>query len=195
MPGIFITLRDYWIKPMDRTQKSRSGYLAHQQPSKKLAVSALLSAVAAALQAAGAFGGFGFAISALVTLPIAVAALLSVYSGLMSYFVTLFLLVILQPSELIIFPFTTGLLGLSIGVAYRFLNRRISIIGFNALCLTLGISLLLYVFRFPVLGPAVLGSFNFVTLIIIYIVAFFYSWFWAEVSLFVLKVLKPALIR
>jgi hypothetical protein len=194
LTAVFRRIFDYWVKPVDElTRKIRSGYLSGQPLAKKLAVSALLSAVAAALQSAGALGGVGFVISAFVTLPIAVAMLLSVYSGLASYAVTLCLLVLVQPSELIIFPFTTGLLGLSVGLAYRFLNRRITAVAFNALCLTFGIALLLYVFKFPVLGPVVTGAVSFRMLIIIFAVSLPYAWFWTVISGLVIKALGPAL--
>lgn len=189
-----LKLKNYWVSsPGGSLQKIKSEYLVNQSLSRKLAVSALLSALAAALQSAGALGGVGFAISALVTLPISIAALLSVYSGLMTYFVTLFLLAVIQPSELVIFPLTTGLLGLSIGFSYRFLKRRITVVAFGALCLTNGVTLLFYVFRFPILGPVASGTFDSYVIIAIYIFSFLYCWFWTVIIAVVLKVLKGKL--
>lgn len=192
--NIFRKIKIYWAVPFgEQSKKIKSGYLTNQPLSRKLVVSALLSALAAAFQLMGALGGVGLAVSALVTLPISLAGLLSIYSGLMSYFATLILLVVLQPSELVIFPFTTGLLGLSIGFAYKYLNSRIAIVSFSALFLTFGIALLLYVFTFPILGSIVSTSFSYVALIIIYFTSVLYSWLWFEISTKIFKVLNPAL--
>lgn len=62
--------------------------------------------------------GIGFLISFLATLPIFLATCFSIRQGILSYTLTIFLLFIIQPSELIIFPFTTGLLGIAMGVAF-----------------------------------------------------------------------------
>lgn len=193
-PATFYKIRDYWLNPKDdKREKIKIGYLESHSLSKRLTVSAFLSTVAVTLQSAGVLGGVGFAASALAALPIAISAILSVYSGLMSYFMTILLLVIFQPSELIIFPFTTGLLGLSIGFSFRLLKRRITIVTFNALCLTIGITILLYVFKYPVLGPEVSGSFHIVTVFVIYAATLLYSWLWFKITLLILKAISPAL--
>lgn len=62
--------------------------------------------------------GIGYLISFLATLPIFLVTSLSIRQGILSYILTILLLFIIQPSELIIFPFTTGLLGIAIGVAF-----------------------------------------------------------------------------
>ena len=49
--------------------------------SESIVAAAMLSAVAALLQSSGALGGPGFLISALATLPVAIAAVISVYTA------------------------------------------------------------------------------------------------------------------
>jgi hypothetical protein len=145
------------------------------------------------MQSAGALGGPGFALSALVTLPIALATILAVPAGIMAYITTLCLLFILQPSEIIVFPFTTGLLGIGIGLAFRFFNKRVFIIAFAAFSLTIGIFILQYVFKFPILGPSVSNDFNTSMAAAIYVFTLLYSWLWVEVSMISLKFLGKAL--
>ena len=186
-----LRLAKYWSKPISVDMRSiKSNINTSGSKIKRIIAAAMLSAVAAIMQSAGALGGPGFVISALVTLPVATAALLSVYSGFMAYAVTLCLLLILQPSELIIFPFTTGLLGLGIGFAFLIFKKRAAVTAFSAFSLTMGISVLLYIFRFPVLGPSVSKEFNIVTVAVIYAFSFLYSWLWVEISMISLSFLN-----
>jgi hypothetical protein len=110
--------------------------------------------------------------------------------GAMAYLLTNVLLFILQPSELLVFPFTTGLLGFGAGAAFLFFKKRLSIISAGGTTLTLGIMILLYLFRFPVLGPVASDSFSLITAGSIFIFAFFYSWIWVEIGLFFFKKMR-----
>lgn len=116
----------------------------------------------------------------------------SIPFGVMSYFLTIMLLFILQPTELIVFPFTTGLLGLGIGASFYFFRKRLSIIATGAILLMLGIMSLIFIFHFPVLGPAVSVSFSFLTTGFLF--AFIYSWLWVEIALIIFKRLKMIII-
>ena len=186
----------YWIKPVaDYVQTIKSNISASESKTKRLVVAALLSAIAAIMQTAGALGGPGFAVSNLVTLPITIAAILAIHTGIAAYITTCCLLLILQPSELIVFPFTTGLLGLGIGLAFRLLKKRIGVIALAAFSLTIGIAVLLYGLRFPVLGPFVSSDFQVTTIVLIYAFSFLYSWLWVEVSMINLKFLSKALVK
>lgn len=184
----------YWASPVaEKVEAIKSTIIADESKTQRLVISALLSAIAVILQAAGALGGPGFALSALVTLPIALATILAVPTGIMAYITTLCLLFVLQPSEIIVFSFTTGLLGIGIGFAFRFLNKRVLVIAFAAFSLTVGVYLLLYVFKFPILGPSVSDDFNLSMSGAIYAFALLYSWLWVEVSIIFLKLLGKAL--
>ncbi|WP_059170421.1 hypothetical protein [Bacillus sp. FJAT-27445] len=160
-------------------------------PAMMLVLGALLAGIATILQSAGGiFPGVGYFISPLATAPILFCFILSFWTGMISYVLTSLLLLIFQPSELIVFPFTTGLLGVGLGIAFSRLNKRLNIIGIGAAFLTLGIITLLYVFRFPVLGPVVSTAFSFLTISGIYLFAFLYAWMWVEFVLFFFKKIK-----
>ena len=159
--------------------------------AKRLVLGCFLACIAAILQAAGGFlPGIGYFISPFATLPILIGAMFFLQMGVMSYIVTILLLFILFPSELVVFPFTTGLLGIGIGAAFSFFKKRISIISSGAILLTIGIMSLLYVFQFPVLGPAASHSFSFLTAGSIFLFSFLYSWIWVEMALFFFKRFK-----
>jgi hypothetical protein len=159
--------------------------------AKRLVLGSFLACMAAVLQTAGgSLLGIGYFISPFATLPILIGAMFSLQMGVMSYFLTILLLFILFPSELVVFPFTTGLLGIGIGAAFSFFNKRLSIISIGTILLNLGMMSLLYVFRFPVLGPAVSDSFSFLTAGSIFIFSFLYSLLWVEMALFFFKKLK-----
>lgn len=179
----------YWVKPL-----SEDAAVLHRElnrnhlRSKRLIIIALFSALAATFQSAGGFWpGVGYLISPFATAPIMVSTIYSVRSGFISYLVTIILLLIIQPSEIIVFPFTTGLLGLGIGIGYLKLRYRVVMIAFSSLCLLVGVSILLYGLQFPVLGPTVSSSFNFTMLGWIAIFSFLYSWLWVDLSQVLLK--------
>ena len=161
---------------------------------KRLVFGSFLACIAAILQMAGGFlPGIGYFISPFATLPILIGAMFSLRMGVMSYFLTILLLFIVFPSELVVFPFTTGLIGIGIGAAFSFFKKRLSIIFVGAILLMIGIMSLLYVFHFPVLGPSVSDSFSFLTTGSIFIFSFLYNWLWVEMGLFFFKKLKTVI--
>lgn len=152
--------------------------------SMKLVLGAIFAGLAAIFQSAGGFfPGVGYLVSPLATAPILLCFIVSVWTGVLSYFLTCLLLLVLQPSELIVFPFTTGLLGLGLGFAFCFFKKRLAIILLGGAFLTAGIAALLYLFRFPVLGPTVSHSFSTITIGCVFIFAFIYTWGWVEASI------------
>ena len=82
----------------------------------KLVLGSVLGAMAALLQAAGLFAGIGYLFSMLATGPTVLATILSIRIGLITYILTTLLLVIIQPTEVLVFLFTTGLLGVGLGI-------------------------------------------------------------------------------
>ncbi|RDW20110.1 hypothetical protein CWR48_05190 [Oceanobacillus arenosus] len=160
-------------------------YFKTYSHSKKLVLAALFSALAAILQSTGNFlPGIGYLISPFASLPILICTIISIPFGLQSYVLTFLLLILIQPGESFIFPFTTGIVGLGIGLALLILKRRIGIIAFTSILLTGGICFLLYIVDFPVLGP-IATSFSLRVIGFIYIFSFLYSWVWAELSRFI----------
>lgn len=156
----------------------------------RLVVGALLGSIAVIFQSAGIFTGIGYILSMMSTGPLVLASLLSLRLGVMTYFVTIFLLAMLQPSELLVFPFTTGLLGLSLGIGLKYLKRSVFIIPFAAVCLTLGISILLYGFKFPILGPLVTSQFSSLLVLGTFAFSLLYSWIWKKLSISAVIVLS-----
>lgn len=152
---------------------------------------AFLGALTALFQSAGGFlPGPGYLISPLATAPMVLATLISLRSGLTAYVLSNLLLLLIQPSELIIFPFTTGLLGLALGIFIARSRNRIQVILFSAIALWAGITLVLYAFRFPLLGPSVAMSFRIDTTVYVLLFCILYSGMWTEFSLRLLARLR-----
>ncbi|MBJ8106417.1 MULTISPECIES: hypothetical protein [Bacillus cereus group] len=172
--------RRYWYRLMI----SNDVNLVHKRrmnPASRLVVTALLGSLAAIFQSAGnLIPGIGLFISPFSTLPIFFAICYSIREGILSYILTIFLLFIIEPSELIVFPFTTGLLGIALGVSFLQFKRRILIVSFSAICLLIGIMIVLDIFRFPVLGPTVHTSMDIKAITLIFILSFVYCWIYAE---------------
>ncbi|CAM3767901.1 hypothetical protein [Mesobacillus thioparans] len=181
----------YFFKPISNEVRLPQQIFKKRTKTMKLILGSFFTCIAVILQAAGGFlPGIGLFLSPLATAPILLCSMFSLPLGLMCYFLTIILLFILQPSEVIVFPFTTGLLGLGIGAAFYFFRKRLSIIATGTIFLMLGIIILLFIFDFPVLGPVVSDSFSFLTTVGILLFAFLYSWLWVEIALNILKRLK-----
>ncbi|PEL07636.1 hypothetical protein [Bacillus sp. AFS017336] len=178
----------YFFKPISDEIHLFQLKFNKQSKTMKFILVAIFACIAAFFQAAGGFlPVVGLFLSPLATAPILICSMFSITNGLKSYFLTIMLLLILQPTELIIFPFTTGLLGIGIGTSFYFFKKRLSIILAGAILLVLGIMNLLFIFHFPVLGPAFSDSFSTLTVLIIFIFSFFYCWLWVEIALIIFK--------
>ncbi|QUG84263.1 hypothetical protein [Bacillus nitratireducens] len=171
--------RSYWYQLMI----SHDVNLVHKRrmtPANRLVITALLGSLAAIFQSAGnLIPGIGLFISPFATLPIFLAICYSIREGILSYILTIFLLFIIEPSELIVFPFTTGLLGIVLGVSFIQFKRRIWVVSFSAICLLIGIMIVLDIFRFPVLGPTVHTIMDIKAITLIFILSFLYCWIYA----------------
>ncbi|MET3697707.1 predicted membrane protein DUF2232 [Bacillus oleivorans] len=161
---------------------------------QNIIVTSLFGTLSAIFQSAGGFFPWvGYLISPLATAPIIFCTILSLKFGLFSYMVSILLLLVIQPSELIVFPFTTGLLGLAIGLAFRKFSKRISIIFFGSLALLAGMMIVLYGFGFPLLGPSIPANISYSGTGILFLFSFFYSWLWTEASHAVFKKIQKLL--
>lgn len=156
----------------------------------KMVIGSLLGALAAILQSAGLIGGIGYAFSIMATGPIILATIISMRFGILAYAVTALLLVILQPSEVLVFLFTTGLLGVALGVGFRLVKSKTSVTFTGGLALTAGIAILLYLFHFPVLGPSISNNVSGEVLVGILLFGLFYSWLWMRLSIVGMKQLN-----
>ena len=180
----------FFLKPVTRRALILSDHFNQSASlSKKVAVTALHSALAAIFQSCGGLIPVaGLFISPFATAPILFCTVLSARYGILSYWLTMALLVVLQPSEVIVFPFTTGLLGVGIGLAFHHLKCRLNLILSGASALFIGIVILLLGLHFPVLGPSVDPSVKVIFPIVLFTVA--YSWLWVELALFLFKKLS-----
>ena len=187
----------YWFSILSRESYQLHYYFKTFSYSKKLVLTAILSALAAILQSTGNFlPGIGYLISPFATAPILICTIISIPFGIQSYVLTFFLLILIQPGESFLFPFTTGLVGLGMGIALPILKRRIGIIVFTSLLLLGGICFLLYIVHFPVLGPLVSSSISLKVMGFIYIFSFVYTWIWMELSrIFFKKWYKIVMIK
>ncbi|MFF2754213.1 hypothetical protein ACFVR1_10785 [Psychrobacillus sp. NPDC058041] len=177
-----------WFSILSHESYKLHNYFKTFSYSKKLVLTAIFSALAAILQSTGNFlPGVGYLISPFATLPILICTIISIPIGIQSYVLTFLLLILIQPGESFVFPFTTGIVGLGIGIALLIIKRRIGIIVFTSILLTGGICFLLYVFHFPVLGPIASTSFSLKVIGFICIFSFVYSWVWVELSMFIFK--------
>lgn len=155
---------------------------------------ALLAAIATILQASGSLVPFvGLFISPFTTLPIVLAALIGFRYGCISYVATIILLILIEPSELFVFPFTTGLLGLGLGLSLTGMRRRLFIISLYGFLLSIGIMIPLYVFKFPIFGPVTNSDFEISLLMLIALFSLFYSVLWVELSLIIIRRLHRTL--
>ncbi|WP_394120291.1 hypothetical protein [Planococcus donghaensis] len=179
----------YWQKPVFPSASSAHAITGH---THMLIISALLAALAAIFQSAGGLvPGIGYLISPFSTLPIVVASCISLASGFFAYVVAIGLLLMLQPGELFIFPFTIGLLGLAIGLSIKLLERRLPIVLLSGAVLFMGISFVAFVLQFPIFGstPATGGA----ILLIMLVFSLIYSFLWVEISRFFLRRIFPVL--
>lgn len=183
----------YWSKPLPRMESAPLLGRVGANPTKSLVTIAFLGALTALFQSAGGFlPGPGYLLSPLSTAPVVLAALLSLRSGFTAYALSIVLLLLIQPSELIVFSFTTGLLGLALGFSIARSKNRIQVVLVSALALWAGIALVLYAFRFPLLGPSVAMSFDIATAMYIFLFSLLYSAIWTEISLRLLARLRKS---
>ncbi|MEM5621428.1 hypothetical protein AAHB56_09190 [Bacillus thuringiensis] len=148
--------------------------------ANKVVITALMSALTTMFQAAeNLIPGIGLFISPFATLPIFLAICYSIREGVLSYILTILLLFIIEPSELIVFPFTTGLLGVALGLSFIQFKRRIWVVSFSAICLLIGIMIVLDIFRFPILGPTIHTTMDIKIILSIFILSFLYCWIYA----------------
>jgi hypothetical protein len=181
----------YWLHSVsEEAHALHKSFHRTSSNAKKITLAALLAALAAIFQSAGGFiPPVGYFISPFATTPVILSTIYSVRTGFFSYIITILLLMILQPSEIAIFPFTTGLLGLGIGIGFMHFTKRITIVAFGSSFLFAGVIMLVYLLGFPVL-PSIGTSFSLTTIVSIYLFSFLYSWLWVEMSRFFIKRLK-----
>lgn len=178
---------NYWTKPLPQIESDNIFSRIGANKTKTLVTIAFFSALTGLLQSMGGFlPGTGYLISPFSTAPIVLSTLISLRSGLTAYTLSILLLFLIQPSELIVFPFATGLLGLVLGFSLSNFKNRIQVIVFSAAVLWVGVSLVIYAFRFPLLGPSVPINFQIDISVYVFLFSLLYSGIWTEISLRIL---------
>jgi hypothetical protein len=178
------TFVQYWQRPFYESKYNQ----LELSSTTKLILTSILSSFAAIFQSAAGFvPGIGFFVSAMTTLPIFLSTYVSIKHGFLSYFVSILLLLMIQPSELIIFSFTTGILGLVLGISFSKTKTRFLVVFLSGAALFIGILTILLVFRFPVLGPSVGTALHLHLLFLKAFFSFLYSWMAAVVCSFLLS--------
>ncbi|AEY67241.1 hypothetical protein Clo1100_3093 [Clostridium sp. BNL1100] len=105
----------------------------------------ILTAITVLFQSAPVFlPAIGLALSPLSTLPIAIAAVCNISLCFTVYFSSALILVIVSAQETIILLFTTGLLGIVMGILLFRKGMAISVI-FSSIALSLGMIFLTYI--------------------------------------------------
>ncbi|GIN22449.1 hypothetical protein [Siminovitchia fordii] len=156
--------------------------------TNKIVLVGIFSGLAAVFQSAGAlFPGVGYIISPLATAPIIFCSIFSARLGFLSYVLTILILLFSHPSELIIFPFTTGLLGLAIGVGFLICGTYLTLNIMGCSALSLGILTVLYGLKFPLLGPLASTTPKLSMVVGIVIFSALYSWIWILAGKIMLK--------
>lgn len=108
--------------------------------AKSLTLGALLLAAAVMLQASAMYMAVvGVSVSGLSTLPVALAAYYNRISGLLAYLGAGMLLIFLNPPQGIIFMFSSGLLGLSLGILLRCRRELVTVVIVPSLLLCGGV--------------------------------------------------------
>ncbi|RUL54062.1 hypothetical protein [Lysinibacillus antri] len=117
-----------------------------------ISIGGILTTITVIFQAAPIFlPAIGLLFSPLSTLPIAIAAFYNISLGLTVFFSSAFILVLVNVQEAIILLFTTGLLGIVLGI---FLYRKglfISIL-YSSIALSLGMISLTYIIGISAFG-------------------------------------------
>jgi len=167
------------------------GKLRRLGHTNRLILAAFFSGLAAIFQSAGSlFPGIGYLISPLATAPVVICTILSVRLGFLSYLLAIVMLLFSHPSELLIFPFTTGLLGLAIGTCFFFAKSRLAAVMIACFALASGIFVVLYGLQFPLLGPAASAAPDIRIMFGIVLFSALYSWIWVWGSHFFIKKLN-----
>lgn len=185
-----------FIKPLSVIPNKLHRTFKEWSPTKKLVLTAILASISAILQSAGGLiPGVGFLISPFSTITIILAIMISNKHGIFAYTLAIILLILIEPSELFIFPFTTGLLGLGVGWALRTFQSRLLIILTNSIILFIGICIPLYGLGFQVFGLIIPSIPNIRYLVAILGFSILYSWLWLEIGLYFITKINKILLK
>ncbi|MGE4283883.1 MAG: hypothetical protein AB7G87_09205 [Clostridia bacterium] len=130
----------------------------------------------------------GILLSPFATLPIALAAIISVYSGIAALFASAFILLLINPQEAVIFLLTTGPLGLALGANY--VKGIIQSVFISGVTLLIGINILTHIVGIAVFGDMTPNSAPILTASIFILFSLLYSGIWLLMLKFFINILK-----
>lgn len=168
------------LRSQSTPNRSRHGH--HFSLSLRETIMAgFLATLSILLQASGNIIPFiGLLISPFSTLPILIVSSSSPLGGFLAYLTCSLVLLITAPSEAIIFFFTTGLIGVTLGGGL-FINMRTWVVCIaGAIALTSGILFTLYILEFPLLGGNFGYDLNVFLILAILLFSLFYSLLWTR---------------
>ena len=152
-----------------------------------ICIGGILAAITVLFQSAPVFlPAIGLALSPLSTLPIAIAAVSNISLGLAVFISSALILVMVDVQETIILLFTTGLLGIVIGILlYR--NGIIISILFSSIALSLGMMFLTYIVSIPAFVDLTITLSTLLTYLIFFSFSLVYSSIW---NFFIRKIMQ-----
>ncbi|MGG1575766.1 hypothetical protein [Fictibacillus sp. NRS-1165] len=178
-----------FFKRMDpHVQRAANSFQNRFSKTALLVLVSIASAITALIQSAGGtLPAVGLIISPFSTLPVVLITIISPLLGIYTFFLTGLLLLLVQPSELLIFLFTTGLLGVGLGHGFTFFQRRILIASIGSLSLFPGICIMLLGFQFPLFGPEFQSTSSFYFWLSLFLFSCGYSLVWVEITFLIFK--------
>lgn len=161
--------------------------------TRRLVFGALMTSLAIGIQIAPLYLPFvGISLSALSTLPLAVASYLGIRTGLMTYSVSGAILLLFGVSYSVVFLCGSGLLGLCLGIMMHKKYPYPVIALIASFCLTGGILLLGKILGFPVL-PWLMGERRQFLMLVLSVSTLLYSSLWLPVLSVLIKRLEKYL--
>lgn len=134
--------------------------------------------------------GVGLFISPFSTLPIAIACYINQTLGFMVLLASFLILNMVHFQEAFLLVFTTGLLGITLGINYKN-NSKIKRIGIPSFSLTLGMSILTLIVKIPVFGSLTEHLSFGITIMIFFLFSLIYVLIWNQIlRLFINRLVK-----
>lgn len=122
--------------------------------------------------------GVGHILGAFNTLPIAIATYISPQGGILCYLVSLWLTLVIAPSETPLLALCTAPLGVFIGWGLTRSFPKSGTIVIGTISFTIGMFLITKLLGIPAFGPVLAGN-TFTTMLLFYAgFSFVYSWAW-----------------
>lgn len=149
--------------------------------TRNITIGALLAAMAVGIQASPLFlPVVGISLSSLSTLPVAVSGYLNPLTGLLTYLISSVILAMWSVPQAIIFFFSSGLLGLTMGALMKKRVSFVVLVGISGLFLSMGV-FLVGKFLGVVIFPWLIGAKRVLLLPVILACSLLYTVVWVPV--------------